>query len=111
MKPLRIAALILIGLLIDTIALAVDINPRVASLITPLNLSEQQIQELNKVFTETHDKVESLRKEIREANKKKQARIDAVLTSEQKKKYEDMKNPSFPAEAEPPQMMPMGIEP
>ncbi len=111
MKPLRIAVLILIGLLCQSIALAGDIDPYVSSLKTSLNLNEQQAQELNNIFTEAREKTQTLRKEIRDINKKKQARIDAVLTSEQKKKYEDMKNPSFPAEAEPPQMMPMGIEP
>jgi hypothetical protein len=73
---------------------------------TSLRLNQRQIQELNKIFTEAREKTQALRKEIREVNQKKQTRIDAVLTSEQKKKYENIKNPIFPVEAEPPQMIP-----
>jgi hypothetical protein len=111
MKISLAGTVILIGLLMDIVALAGVIDPHVTALKTPLGLSEKQTQELNDIFTEAHDKTQALRNEIKEINKKKQTRIDAVLTTEQKKKRQDMQDPSFPSEANPPQMMPMGIEP
>jgi Skp family chaperone for outer membrane proteins len=111
MQPLRTFVLIIIGLLTSTMALSDAIDPSVASLKDPLSLSEQQTQDLSKIFKEARDKLQSLRKEMKAINKNKQAQIDAVLTPDQKKKYEEIKNPSLPPESEPPQVAPMGSEP
>lgn len=111
MNPLRAAVFILIGLLTNTIALSDAIDPNVEYLKKPLNLSEQQTQELSKAYKEAREKLLSLRKEMIEVNKTKKAKIDAVLKPEQKKKYDELNTPSFPKESEAPEMMPMGAEP
>jgi Skp family chaperone for outer membrane proteins len=111
MKKLRAAILILIGVSTNAIALINAVDPHVAALNIPLKLSKQQAQKLNKVFTETQDKIQALRKEIKAVNKERQIGIDAILTTEQKKKYEDMITPKLPLDGEPPQRMPMAIEP
>ena len=45
-------------------------------------------QELDKIFKETNVKREELRKELKDLSKKRQERINAVLTQEQLEKYE-----------------------
>jgi hypothetical protein len=105
MNQLRTAVFMLIGLLANTVALGEGLDPNVASLKAPLGLSEQQAQELSVAYKEARDRMQALRKEMKEVNKTKQAKIDAALTPEQKKKYEEMRNPSLPAEAGPPPLM------
>ncbi|MEQ1546893.1 hypothetical protein [Methyloglobulus sp.] len=111
MKILQaVALIILFGILTNKLAVAADkIDPYVASLKSALSLNEKQTQELNKVFTETHDKIQALRKEIRDISKKRQVHLDAVLTPKQKKKYEEMQTINFPAAAAPPPIM-TGVE-
>ncbi|SJM89446.1 hypothetical protein CRENPOLYSF2_1160021 [Crenothrix polyspora] len=95
MKTLLSGIWIFVGLLIDKVSLAGATDPHVVALKIQLNLSERQAQELNEVFIQTRDKSQVLRKKIIEIDKKKRARIDAVLTAEQKKKYQNIMNPRF----------------
>lgn len=102
MRTLPKVVCVLIGALIGSSAIAEELDPRVAALKTDLNLSEKQTKKLNDVFVETYDEIHSLRQEIIELTKKKQESINEILTAEQKKKYEALTAPSFPAEAQPP---------
>ncbi|WP_394752710.1 hypothetical protein [Crenothrix sp.] len=99
MKTLLSGLWIFMGLFIDKVSLAGATDPNVAVLKAQLNLSERQAQELNEVFIQTRDKAQVLRKKIIDIDKKKRARIDAVLTAEQKKKYQNIMNPRFSLEA------------
>ncbi len=111
MQPIRATVLILIGLSLSTIVLGDAISQRVASLKSSLNLDEKQTQELTKIYREADEQAATLRKQLQEVNKNKRAKMDAILTSEQKKKYQEASVPSFPQEAEPPQRMPMENQP
>jgi hypothetical protein len=99
MKTLLSGIWIFVGLLIDRVSLDGATDPHVAALKTQLNLSERQAQELNELFIQTRDKSQVLRKKIIEIDKKKRAHIEAVLTAEQKKKYQNIMNPRFTVEA------------
>lgn len=111
MKQLRAIVFILLGVLAGTPVLAAGLDPQVASLKKELGLSDQQAQEWDKINKETRQIMQEHKKAMMEANKQKKAKIDALLTAEQKKKYEDMLNPPMPAESQPPQMMPMEAPP
>jgi hypothetical protein len=106
MQPLRATVLILFGLSLSPIALGDAISQRVTSLKSSLNLDEKQTQELTKIYREADEKAMTLRKQLQEVNKNKKAKMDAILTPEQKKKYQESSTPSLPPEAEPPQPMP-----
>ncbi|MDD5412275.1 MAG: hypothetical protein PHF31_12845 [Methylobacter sp.] len=71
-----------------------------------LNLTEQQTQELDKIFKETRAKREVLSSELREISKKRQERMNAVLTQEQREIYEQKRwevpeHPGKPERSEP----------
>jgi len=84
----------LTGTVIDTPA-APQLDPVLWSLKEQLSLTEQQTQELNKIFKETGAKEDALRKELRDLDTKREERINAILTQEQRAKYE-RKNEEFP---------------
>jgi len=67
-----------------------------------LSLTEQQTEKLDKIFKETRTKREVLMKDLRDISKKRQERINAVLTQEQLEKYEQnrRKVPEHPEQLE-----------
>ena len=67
---------------------APQLDPVVRRLKEQLSLTEQQTQELDKSFKETNVKWKELIKELKDLSKKRQERINAVLTQEQLEKYE-----------------------
>jgi Spy/CpxP family protein refolding chaperone len=73
----------------DTVDLTVQV------LKTELNLTEQQTQELNKIFKENGSQKAFLRKQMRSLNKLREERMNAVLTAEQKNKLEQMNRESM----------------
>jgi predicted DNA-binding WGR domain protein len=89
------------------VAMAAGLDPQMAALKKDLGLSDQQAQDWDKINKEARQIMQEHKKAILEANKQKKAKIDALLTAEQKKKYQDMLNPPMPAESQPPQMAPM----
>jgi len=110
MKRLQTVVFVVAGLLAGSAAWAEALDPRVQSMKEQLNLTDKQTQDLDKIFKETRAKQKALRKELLDLQKKQQEEMDAVLTAEQKKKYEDMSGePPPPMGAEPPQ--PMSAEP
>lgn len=106
MKPLRTTACLLLGLLAGTAAYAAGLDPQVEALKKELGLSDQQAQDWDKINQETRKIMLEHKKAMLAANKDKKTKIDALLTPEQKKKYQDYLNPPMPAESQPPQMMP-----
>ena len=66
-------------------------NTAVRRLKEQLSLTEQQTQELDKIFKETNVKREELRKELKDLSKKRQERMNEILTQEQKEKYEELR--------------------
>ena len=71
----------------------------------PLRLTKQQTKKLNEIFQDTKAQKEAiesqrapLRKQMKEIHKKNVERINAVLTAEQARKYEQME-PEPPSEA------------
>ena len=107
MKQLRAIAFLLLGLMTGTAVLAAGLDPQVTALKKELGLSDQQAQDWDKINQEARKVMQEHKKAMIEANKQKKAKIDALLTAEQKKKYQDILNPPMPAESQPPQMMPM----
>lgn len=100
------------SLAISQIVNAAGLDSRVASLKKQLKLSDQQTAELDKVYKETRERVRTIKQEIRDIEKEKQLRMEAMLTPEQAKLYEDSKKPKENAEVTPEAMMlPMGIQP
>jgi len=67
---------------------APQLEPGVLHLKEKLSLTEQQIQELDKLFKEARAKRDVLTKELRDISQKRQERMNAVLTQEQRKLYE-----------------------
>lgn len=111
MKPLRITACILLGLLVGATVYAAGLDPQIEAVKKELGLSDQQAQDWDKINQETRKIMQEHKKAMLAANKDKKAKIDALLTPEQKKKYQDYLNPPMPAESQPPQMMPMEAAP
>jgi hypothetical protein len=70
-------------------------DPNVAALKAKLNLTEQQTEELNKIFKETRSKKALLREQMISLNNLKRERINAVLTAEQKNKLKQMNSESL----------------
>ncbi|MFM8331017.1 MAG: hypothetical protein ACKN9T_04960 [Candidatus Methylumidiphilus sp.] len=67
------------------------LNHRLDRLQTELKLSEQQKQEVGKIFEETKPQLEALRKQGEELRAKMKERLRAVLTAEQMDKFEKMR--------------------
>jgi hypothetical protein len=111
MKPLQATACLLLGLLTGAAVYAAGLDQQMLSLKKELGLSDQQAQDWDKINQETRKVMKEHKKAMLAANKDKKAKIDALLTPEQKKKYQDMLNPPMPAESQPPQMMPMEAAP
>ena len=111
MKPLRATACILIGLLAGATVYAAGLDPQIEAVKKELGLSDQQAQDWDKINQETRKIMLEHKKAMLAANKDKKAKIDALLTPEQKKKYQDYLNPPMPTESQPPQMMPMEAAP
>jgi len=82
---------------------APQLDPYVVILKEQLSLTGQQTQELDKIFNETNVKREVLRKELKDLSKKRQERINAVLTQEQLEKYEQDREgfPEHPGQPKP----------
>ena len=73
------------------------LEPNVQQLKKQLNLTEQQAQQLNQIFLDSNaqrreltDQQRALHKKSMDIQKNKRERINAVLTPEQSKKYEQI---------------------
>ncbi|NOT12740.1 MAG: hypothetical protein HOP23_13050 [Methylococcaceae bacterium] len=75
------------SLVISQIVNATGLDSRVASFKKQLKLSDQQTAELDKVYQETRERVRTIKQEIRDIEKEKQYRLEAMLTPEQAKLY------------------------
>lgn len=91
MNRLQTVVFVVIGLLASTAVWADADDPQVQNLKAQLNLTEQQTQELRKIFKETRFKRKVLGQEILDLYKNMRERINGVLTEEQAKKYEQMR--------------------
>ena len=83
-----------------------QIEPAVLSLKEQLSLTEQQTQELDKIFKETRTKREVITTKLRDISKKRQEGMNAILTQEQREKYEKIRwevpaHPGKPQRSEP----------
>jgi Spy/CpxP family protein refolding chaperone len=65
-----------------------QLDPTVRRLKESLSLTEQQTQELDKIYKEYRAKQKVLIKELQDLNKKRLEQINAVLTHEQQEKFE-----------------------
>jgi Spy/CpxP family protein refolding chaperone len=65
------------------------LEPGVQRLKEQLSLTEHQTQELDKIFKEHRAEREAVITEIRNSTKKSKERMNAVLTQEQRKIYEE----------------------
>jgi Spy/CpxP family protein refolding chaperone len=65
-----------------------QLEPGLQRLKKQLSLTEQQTQEINKIFKETSAKREAIIKELRAVSKKRQEQMNAILTQEQREAYE-----------------------
>lgn len=95
MKRTSTVGLILATLLVSTAAKAETDEPnkqqhRLQRLQTELKLTDQQKEEVGKIFEETKPQLEALRKQGQELREKMQARLKTVLTAEQMEKYEKL---------------------
>jgi len=63
---------------------------RLERLQTELKLSDQQKEEVNKIFEEARPQLEALRKQGQELREKMRTRLKAVLTAEQMEKFEKL---------------------
>lgn len=70
---------------------AKQIDSSVLRLKKQLSLTEQQAQELKKIFKEAQAKQEVVITQLRDLSKKKQERMNEILTQEQKEKYEELR--------------------
>ena len=110
MKLLPTVVFVAAGLLAGSAARAEALDPRAQSMKEQLNLTDKQTQDLDKLFKETRAKQKALRKELQDLRKNQKERMDAILTAEQKKKYEELENEPPPAMG-PEITEPMGAEP
>lgn len=90
------AGLALAGILASTAARAEpDEQQRQAQhlqrLQTELKLSEQQKQEVGKIFEETRPQLQALRKQMQELRDKMRDRLKTVLTAEQMEKFDKLR--------------------
>jgi len=93
MKRTRAAGLVLAGLLACP-AWAEPDEPKqlqqLQRLQTELKLSDQQKQEVGKIFEDTKPQLEALRKQGQELREKMRERLKAVLTAEQMEKFDKL---------------------
>jgi Spy/CpxP family protein refolding chaperone len=71
---------------------APQLEPGVRRLQKKISLTEQQTQELDKIFKEARAKGEALKTELRDLYKTRQERMNAVLTQEQREIYEQKRS-------------------
>jgi uncharacterized membrane-anchored protein YhcB (DUF1043 family) len=94
MKRSSAVGLVLAGILIGHAAWAETDEPKQARqlqrLQTELKLSEQQKQEVGKIFEDTKPQLEALRKQGQELREKMRDRLKAVLTAEQMEKFDKL---------------------
>ncbi len=94
MKKTCIVGLFLLGMLACQGARAeVDeqiLSHRLDRLQTELSLSDQQKQDVGKIFEETRPQLEALRKQMRDLREQMRTRLKAVLTPEQMEKFEKL---------------------
>ena len=79
-----------------------QLDPFLRYLKGALSLTEQQTQELDKIFKENLAKREPLKKELQDLYKQRQERINTVLTQEQLEKYQQSRKavPEHPGRPE-----------
>ena len=79
-----------------------QLDPFLRYLKGALSLTEQQTQELDKIFKENLAKREPLKKELQDLYKQRQERINTVLTQEQLEKYQQSRKavPEHPGQPE-----------
>jgi len=65
-------------------------HPPLQRLQTELKLTDQQKQEVGKIFEETRPQLEALRKQMRELRDKMRERLKTVLTAEQMEKFDKL---------------------
>jgi Spy/CpxP family protein refolding chaperone len=94
MNKTRAAGLLLAGILAAPTARAELDEPKqpqqLQRLQTELKLSEQQKQEVGKIFEETRPQMDALRKQWQELREKMRDRLKAVLTAEQLEKFDKL---------------------
>jgi Spy/CpxP family protein refolding chaperone len=94
MQRTSAAGLVLAGLLACPSAWADHDEPKqgqqLQRLQTELKLSEQQKQEVGKIFEDTRPQLEALRKQGMELREKMRERLKAVLTAEQMEKFDKL---------------------
>jgi hypothetical protein len=78
---------------------ASQLEPGVLRLKEQLSLTEQQTQELDKIFKENRAKREVLTTKLRDISKKREERMNAVLTKEQREIYEKKRWEDVPEHA------------
>jgi len=91
MQRTRTAGLVLVGMLACANAWAEPDEPKqLQRLQAELKLSEQQKQEVGKIFEDTKPQLEALRKQGLELREKMRERLKAVLTAEQMEKFDKL---------------------
>lgn len=91
MKLLRTALfMIAASLLANTAVGAEAVSVRAKVLKKQLNLTDEQTQELDKIYRETRAKQTALRQQMRDLYDEQEKRTKALLKPEQAKKYEEM---------------------
>lgn len=95
MQNAHTVGLILAGILACSAAGAEDepkpFHPPLDRLQSELKLSDQQKEEVGKIFEETRPQLEALRKQGQELREKMRARLKAVLTAEQMEKFDKLR--------------------
>jgi uncharacterized protein involved in exopolysaccharide biosynthesis len=95
MKTTRLTGLAFAGLLAYSAAHAEPSaqtpSPLLQKLQTELKLSDQQKQDVSKIFDETRPQLEALRKQMQELREKMRGRLKAVLTAEQLDKFDKLR--------------------
>ena len=91
MKKTIATLMILAGLLAWSVTQAeMDSQNHLQRMKSELNLTDQQEQEVRKIFEETRPQLEALRQQRREIHEKMKERLKGVLTAEQMQKFEQI---------------------
>ena len=94
MGRISTAGLVLAGIFASASALAETDEPRqlhrLQRLQAELKLSDQQKEEVRKIFDDARPQLEALRKQGQELRDKMRTRLKTVLTAEQMEKFENL---------------------
>ncbi len=92
MKKMIVGSLIGVSLLVGAVVAAHSIEGYLDRLQERLELSDEQVDSLRKIFEESEMKEEALQKELRALRQETRDQFEAVLSEEQMEQLKEMRN-------------------